>query len=384
VSRELTYRGIEHLILERGRVAESWRRRWDRFCLVTPNWSVRLPGDPYRGEDPDGYLPRDDLVAFLERYAEGFDAPVREGVDVTAAQRDDDGFGVTTSSGDLRANRVVVATGAYQRPFRPRGAAGLPEDLLQIDVGGYTNEPALPPGRVLIVGSGQSGCQIAEELHRAEREVVLSCGRAPWAARRVAGRDVFWWVTQSGFMDQSLESLPDPSARLGANILASGHDGGHDLHLRTLQSMGVTLTGRFLDAERGVARFADDLADSVARGDELHVQLMDLFRATAATRGIPFDDEPDPVPLDTRSPQRLPLTGFGAVIFTGGFRPDYSWLPWPDAFDAMGFPIHHDGESTVVPGLHFIGVHFLRTRKSSLLFGVGEDAAVVAESIAGA
>lgn len=382
MSRELSDRGIEHVILERGRVAESWRRRWDSFCLVTPNWSVQLPGDPYRGDDPDGYMVRDDLVGFLERYAAGFDAPLREGVDVTTVRRDDEGFALTTSRGELRANRIVAATGAYQRAVRPHAAAALPGDLTRFDVDGFTNEAALPPGRVLIVGSGQSGCQLAEELHEAGRDVVLSCGRAPWMSRRVAGHDIFWWVVETGFMDQPAAALPDPSERLAANILATGHNGGHDLHLRTLQAMGVTLAGRFVDVDDGVAVFADDLRDSIAWGDERHGQLMGLIRTTASARGIRVDDEPALMPLDTRAPVRLSLAGFGAVIFAGGFRPDYSWLPWPAAFDALGFPIHDEGRSTVVPELYFAGVHFLRKRKSSLLFGVGEDAAIVADAIA--
>jgi putative flavoprotein involved in K+ transport len=382
-SHELTALGVEHLVLERGRVGQTWRDRWDSFCLVTPNWTVRLPGGPYDGDEPDGYMARDEIVAYLDRYAAGFGAPVREGVDVTGLTRDEGSFQLETSAGAIRARDVVLATGAYQRPYRPPGAGSLPTDLRQIDLTGFTNEGALPPGKVLIVGSGQSGCQIAEELHGAGREVFLSCGRAPWAPRRLGDRDLVWWVVESGFMDQTASALPEPSARLWANILATGHDGGHDLHLRTLHAMGVTLLGRFLGADGRSATFADDLTRSVAWGDERYRQLMDLISRAATERGVDLPIA-EPEPFEVHTPERVNLAGFGAVIFTGGFRPDYrSWLPWPDAFDELGFPIHHEGTSTVVPGLHFVGVHFLRTRKSSLLMGVGEDAAIVARTIAG-
>jgi putative flavoprotein involved in K+ transport len=384
-SCELTGAGVEHLVLERSRLGQTWRDRWDSFCLVTPNWSVQLPGGGYAGTDPDGFMPRDEIVAYLERYAASFGAPVRENVEVRSLDsRPESGFVLRTSAGDLRADTVVVATGAYQRPFRPAAADTLPVDLLQIDVDDYRNEQALPPGRILIVGSGQSGCQIAEELHEAGREVFLACGRAPWAPRRFGGRDLVWWLLETGFLDATVESLPAPAARLAANILATGHRGGHDLHLRTLLALGVVLTGHFLGAADRQARFAPDLGESVAWGDDRHGQLMELVRKLVAERGLEPPTIEQPEPFDAKAPERLDLSGFGVVIFAGGFRPDYrSWLPWPEAFDDLGFPIQRDGASTVVPGLYFVGVHFLRKRKSSLLIGVGEDAAVVARHIGG-
>jgi Pyridine nucleotide-disulphide oxidoreductase len=383
-SHELAERGVEHVVLERGRVGQSWRDRWDSFCLVTPNWGMQLPGGPYDGDDPDGYLPRDEIVGYLEGYASTAAGPIREGVEVTAI-RDlaAGGFELDTSSGALAAREVVLASGAYQRPYRPPGLEGFPAELAVLELTDYTNEASLPPGRVLIVGSGQSGCQLAEELNEAGREVFLACGRAPWIPRRVGGRDIFWWALETGFMTQPLSSLPDPSARLDANLLATGHGGGHDLHLRTLRAMGVTLLGRFEGAGGGLARFSQDLGDIVAWGDQRHVQFMGLVQTCAAERGIELGDLEPPPPFDPSSPATLDLAGFGAVVLTGGFRPDYrSWLPWPDAFDDLGFPIQRDGASTVVPGLSFIGVHFMRTRKSSLLIGVGEDAAIVADAIA--
>jgi len=382
LSHELSRAGVEHAVFERGRIGESWRDRWDSFCLVTPNWSIRLPDGHYDGDDPDGYLLRDDISAFLERYAASFDAPVREDVEVTAMQTSNGGFVVETSTGPIEAKRVVLASGAYQSPHRPPGSSGIPATTLQLDVAGYRNPQALPDGAVLIIGSGQSGCQIAEELHEAGRRVVVACGRAPWLPRRIGGRDGVWWALETGFLDQPVGALPDPRARLAANLQNSGHDGGHDLNLRTLQAMGVTLVGRFIGADERWLHFAPDLVDSANWGDEQYRHVAALVRRTAAERGLPDPQLPDPAPFSADPPERLPVEDFGTVIFAGGFRPAYrSWLPWPDAFDDLGFPIHRDGESTVVPGLHFIGVHFLRKRKSSLLLGVGEDAEVVANRI---
>jgi putative flavoprotein involved in K+ transport len=381
-SAELSRRGIEHVVLERGRVGQSWRDRWDSFCLVTPNWMVQLPDGAYAGDDPDGYLPREGIVDHFERYAERILAPVREGVDVSTIDRVDDGFVLTTLEGPVRARRVVLATGAYQRPYRPE-ATSFPSDFPTLDVGGYRHPGQLPDGGVLVVGSGQSGCQLAEELHQAGRDVVLACGRANWVTRRIGAYDVAWWGLETGFLSQPRAALADPSERLAANLLASGHDGGHDLHLRTLQAMGVELAGHFRGASGGSVRFEQNLADTIAWGDEAHARFMQLVRATAEREGIDLPPEPEPGPFDTTSAAELPLSRFGSVIFTGGFRPDYrSWLPWPDAFDDMGFPVQEDGVSSVVPGVYFIGVHFMRTRKSTLLVGVGEDAAIVAAAVA--
>ncbi|HEX7172004.1 MAG TPA: NAD(P)/FAD-dependent oxidoreductase [Candidatus Limnocylindria bacterium] len=385
VSHELAGHGVEHVVLERGQIGQSWRDRWESFCLVTPNWSVQLPDAAYDGEDPDGFMPRDEIVAFLEGYAAGSGAPVREGVAVTSLEaRTRGGFVAQTSAGDLEAGHVIVATGAYQRPHRPPGSESLPDDILQIDLHDYHSPAALPPGPVLIIGSGQSGCQLAEELREARRDVVLACGKAPWAPRRIGDHDMYWWLVESGFLEGTSASLPSPNARLGANILATGHGQPHDLDLRTLRATGVTLAGHFLGADADGARFARDLGETVAWGDARHADLAQLVHRTASKLGVPAPVTPDPAVFDERGPELVPLEGFGAVIFAGGYRPDYrSWLPWPNAFDDIGFPIQTDGASTVVDGLHFVGVPFLRKRKSPLLFGVGEDASVVASTIAG-
>jgi len=380
VSHELSAAGIEHIVLERGRIGQTWRQRWDSFCLVTPNWTVRLPGFAYSGPDPDGFMPRDEIVGILEKYAKSFGAPVREGVTVTAVESPSTGsFTLRTTTGDFQSRILISATGAYQSAHRPPGAETLPPGLPQMDVHIFRNERALPLGRVLIVGSGQSGAQIAEELREAGREIVLSCGKAPWVPRRLAGRDIVWWLAEVGFFDQPVEALPSPAARLISNPLVTGHGGGRDLNLRTLRAMGVTLTGRFLGAQGGVARFAPDLGACVAWGDQRYRDLMTLIAGRAAALGIPMEiDEPGPFD-DAEAPETVDLSGFGVAIFTTGFRPDYrSWLPWPHAFDDLGFPLQRDGASLIVPGLYFAGVHFLRTRKSALFLGAGEDAGIVA------
>jgi putative flavoprotein involved in K+ transport len=384
MSCELSRAGVGHVVLERARVAQTWRGRWDSFCLVTPNWTLQMPDLPYDGHDPDGYMPRDEIVAHLERYAEAIGAPVREGVDVTAVRpRAGGGLLLETSEGPLHAQTVVLATGAYRRPHRPAAAAALPADLLALDVEDYRSPAEVPSGAVLVVGSGQSGCQIAEELRRAGRDVYLACGRAPWGPRRIGDHDLLWWAQETGFLDAHVSTLPDPRARLFANLLATGQGGGHDLHLRTLRAMGVTLLGHLVGADGRRARFAPDLAETVAWGDERHVQFMDLVRKVVAERGMAPIDIPPPEPFDARTREELDLTGFGAVIFAAGFRPDHaSWVHCAGAFDELGYPIHEDGASTTADGLHFIGVHFLRKRKSSIFLGIGEDAAVVARRVA--
>ena len=383
-SHELAKRNVDHIVLERDRVGAGWANRWPSFCLVTPNWSVQLPGFPYDGDDPDGFMPRDEIVAYLERYAASFNCPVRTGVNVTrVSSSDNDEFEVEIEGSDaIRAKNLIVSTGAYQKPHLPSGIDTLPDHLILMDITGYSSVSELPDGDVLIVGSGQTGCQLAEEITEAGRNVVLACGRAPWAPRRIGDKDLMWWLIESGFMDVDATKLP-PEARLFANVLASGHQGGHDLHYRTLADQGITLTGRFLRAENGHAHFSPDLKDSVSWGDERYGQLLDHFQKFANENRLDFPDLPDPKPFGATGVETIDLKTFGTVIFTGGFRPDYhSWLPWPNAFDEAGFPIQAEGASTVKPDLYFVGLHFMRTRKSALLCGVGDDASVVAAQVA--
>jgi putative flavoprotein involved in K+ transport len=382
VSRELGQAGVEHIVLERDRVAQAWRDRWDSFTLVTPNWTLDLPGSPYAGDDPDGHVSRDDIVDYLEKYAAALTGQVREGVRVDRLTAlDGGGFRLTTSDGEISADSVVVCTGAFQQPHRPAGAVGWPADVLVIDATQYRNPQQLPDGKVLVIGSGQTGCQIAEELHLAGRDVFLSCGRAPWVPRRLDGTDVVTWMAKTSFFEQPAGALPSPAARLIANPQATGARGGHDLHFRTLQALGVPLLGRLAGVDGHRVTFANDLGESVAFGDARWADLCAVFRDQLPAQGIDVPELPVPPPFDYRPRAELDLHGFAAVIHTSGFRPDYSWIQAP-VVDAMGFPVTTGGASDEVDGLYFCGVHFLRKRKSSLMFGVGEDAAIIARSMA--
>ena len=376
VSHELTGLGVEHVVLERRRVGQTWRDRWDSFCFVTPNWTRSLPGMPYSGAEPEGFDHRDEIVRYLEGYARSFQAPVREGVAVTAlAAARGGGFHMVTSDGDLVASQVVVATGAYQKPHRPPVAGAFPPGLEVIDAEGYRNPDQLGAGGVLVVGSGQTGCQLAEDLHLAGRDVFLACGRAPWGPRRVEGRDLVTWLSETDWFEMS---LPSAAARLVANVTFTGRDGGHDLNYRVLQSMGVRLCGHLVGVEGGVARFAGDLANSVAFGDERYADM----RRVLSEQVERAPELPDPPPFKADAPSDVKLGGLAAAIFTSGFRPDYArWVRLP-VFDEAGFPLAPDGVCEAVPGLYFVGVHFLRKRKSSLMWGVGEDASIVARHVA--
>jgi putative flavoprotein involved in K+ transport len=246
VSYELSQRGVSHLVLERGRVGQTWRGRWDSFCLVLPNWTLQLPGHHYNGDQPDAFMPRDDIVRYLEGYASKTSGQIREGVEVSSLDAvDSGGFLLRTNQGDIQAKKVVLATGAYQKPHRPPGAESLPAGIHVIDAEGYSNPDGLPDGAVLVVGSGQTGCQIAEELREAGRETYLACGKTPWAPRRIGGRDLVATLIDIGFFEMTLGNLPSPAGRLMGNPQASGKGGGHDLNYRTLQAIGVQLLGRF-------------------------------------------------------------------------------------------------------------------------------------------
>jgi putative flavoprotein involved in K+ transport len=383
VSHELLAAGVEHVVLERAAVAQAWRERWDSFTLVTPNWTLDLPGSPYAGDDPEGHVGRDEIVGYLAAYATQHAGEIREGVRVNAlGPGGPRRFRLDTSDGPIDADDVVVCTGAYQRPHRPPVATDLPAGLPVIDATDYTNPAALPDGEVLVVGSGQTGVQIAEELHLDGRGVTLACGRAPWAPRRIGDLDTVTWLHRAGFYDQPRSALTSPEARLLANVQMTGANGGHDLHYRVLQNMGVRLAGRLAGVAGRRAVFADDLADSVTFGDARYADMRKLLADHFGATGVAVPEMLDPPPFQCEPVLGVDLRGFGAIILTAGFRPDYtSWILFP-VFDQLGFPMVGDDLSTAVPGLYFCGVHFLRTRRSSLLFGVGADAALLARTIA--
>jgi putative flavoprotein involved in K+ transport len=379
----LTQAGANHVVFDSGRIAETWRsRRWDSFRLVTPNQFVKLPGAAYQGADPDGFMPLAELIAFFESWAASFNPPVREASHVSNLDPDSDGrFVLSLGERNVRARTVVVASGSYQKAHWPAGADQLPAALHQVLAEDYGSPATLPPGNVLIVGSGQTGCQLAEELHESGRKVFLACGRCPWTPRRVEGRDIVWWFRESGFMDRTPDKLPSPAARLVGNPQLSGHRGGHDLNYRTLHETGVELVGRFVGAEGSIVRFADDLAASVDFGDARWAEVRGFIDACCAKAGMPRPayDIPPPMRIKTRAELDLAREGISTVIWTSGYRPEYNWVRLP-VFDEMGFPIQVDGR-TSVPGLYFVGVHWMRKNKSAILYGVGEDAEIVARQI---
>lgn len=378
----LTQAGVEHVVLEAGRVAETWRtRRWDSFCLVTPNWGVNLPGMGYSGPEPDGFMPLAELVELFEVWAASFKAPVQEDSRVSALDKDGADFILKLDGTELRSRTVVVASGAFQRAHRPPGADKLPKSVHQVLAEDYANPGKLPPGAVLIVGSGQTGCQLAEEIQDAGRKVFLACGRAPWVPRQFEGKDWIWWTRASGWIERPKDKLPSPSARLMANPQSTGHGGGHDVHYRTLHARGVELLGRYAGADGSKIYFADDLAASVDFGDARLMDMLKAFEAHCAAIGRkPLDFElPEPLRLKTRTELDVAGEDIGAVIWTSGYRPENGWINLP-VFDEMGYPVQSDG-CTSVNGLYFMGVPWMRKLKSAILYGVGEDAELVAQHI---
>ncbi|HET7799733.1 MAG TPA: NAD(P)/FAD-dependent oxidoreductase [Humibacillus xanthopallidus] len=394
-SHELTARGVEHVVLEATTPGSSWLGRWDSFTLVGPNHTVTLPGAHYRGDDPGGFMTRTEIADHLQRYAGRLGGEVRPGTPVhrlTPLSEPADcgdggaaGYLLDTDDGTIRSRVAVIATGAYQQPLTPAVLTGLSPDIAVVDVATYRNPAGLPEGAVLVIGSGQSACQIAEELALAGRDVVMACGRAPWFYRRLEGRDLFDWLIAAEFYEQRPDQLASPAARHGANVQASGARGGHDLHYRTLAALGVRLTGHLAGVAGRTAYLEPDLAQTIAAGDAGFRLVSGAVAQACAREGRPVPEIPPPTALVTDAPTELDLHGFGAVVVACGFRSRYTeWIDVPGLVDAQGFPLHDDGESTVAPGLHFVGVHFLRRRRSSLLFGVGDDATATATRIASA
>lgn len=387
ISYLLTERGRDHVVLDKAeRIGSSWHGRWDSFTLVTPNWGLRLPGHPYPGDDPDGFLTRDEVISYLEDYASGFGPPLRLGVTVTRVEpiRDRDGYRVHTSDGVYEAVNVVVAAGTFQRPRIPDLARHLSPDLAQIHTSEYRNPGGLPAGGVLVVGSGQSGCQIAQELHEAGRRTHLCVGSAGRFPRRYRRHDGLWWAVQLGLTDQTVEQLDSPAGRFRANPQISGKDGGRDINLHQFARDGITLLGRLQDGKGTRLSLAPDLHESLAAADTMAAEFRggvdEYVQKTGMDAPVEQVDEPeDGYDQEILTELDLADTGIRSVLWATGYRWDYSWIDAP-IFDDFGYPIQRQGV-TDYPGLYFLGLHFLHTLKSGLFLGVGSDAAHIAQHI---
>jgi len=377
----LRQRGLPHVVLEQApHLASFWRKRWNSFTTITPNWSLTLPGFPYTGDDPEGFQSRDELVNHFERFARSFDAPVRFGVQVTSLERTPHG-GYIVSSADQtvwQTRNVVVATGAFQRPSTPPLATQVPPTIFQMHTDQYLSPSQLPVGGALIVGSGSSGCQIAEELRRDGRDVYLCVGRCWWTRRRYHGKDMEWWWDRLGVFDQTVDALPASVNRLGCSIVLTGRDGGRDLNAYALARDGVVLLGHLKGISGTMVALAPDLRESLAVGDEYAMQFERDVTEWARKVNMVESLGPspaDPIPrLESEDMTALDLdrARIRTIIWATGYRVNFSWIHLP-LFDVHGYPSHTRGV-TKYPGLFFIGLRWLYTRGSSLIRGVGKDA----------
>ena len=387
VSYYPSQQGRAHTILEKAsQPAEAWRNhRWDSFTLVTPNWAIRMPGAGYLGDDPDGFMPRDEIVAYFEDYIERFRLPIRYGVRVSSVEPTGAGYLVHTDEATLEAANVVIATGLFQQPNIPAISANLPGEVQQLHSSEYRSPAALPPGAVLVVGSAQSGAQIAEELYQSGRKVYLCVSGAGRGPRRYRGKDIVWWLNKIGFFDVTVDKLPSPKAKFAASIQASGKDGGHTINLHQFARGGVVLLGRIQAAQGSKITLAPDLKENLTKADKGEAELIEKIDDYIEKNGL--DIPPETLPelrdgydakviteLDVRS------AGISSVVWATGYKFDFGLVRLP-VLDADGYPVQKRGV-TDYPGLYFVGLPWLHTVKSGLLFGVGDDAESIASDIA--
>ncbi|TJZ90911.1 MSMEG_0569 family flavin-dependent oxidoreductase [Paracoccus gahaiensis] len=385
VSWYLCAEGIEHLVLERHRRFESWRNnRWDSFCLVTPNWQCRLPGWPYRGPDPDGFMLKDQIVDYVDGFADSFDPPLREGVDVTRVWQQGGVYHLTTSLGVFTADQVVVATGGYDSPIVPPYAAKIDPAITQMHSRDYRRPSQLPQGGTLIVGTGQSGVQLMEDLHRDGRPVHLAVGPAPRSPRRYRGRDATDWLHDAGHYQITIDRHPDPAKALSqTNHYMSGRDGGKEIDLRRFALEGVRLYGSLAGASGTGVQFLPDLEKNLDDADRSYEGIRTQIDAWIAAQGIDAPVEPPFVKVwrPDREITQIDLAdqGITSILWAIGFRPDYSWLEL-DCFDSHGRPEYTRGV-TQVPGAYFIGLGWLNTWGSGRFLGIDEDSRHLAGQI---
>jgi putative flavoprotein involved in K+ transport len=384
MSRCLTDLGVDHVVLERGRIAQRWRsERWDSLRLLTPSWLSRLPGFSYRGADPDGYMDMAQVIEHLQTYARSFAAPVLTETTVRSLRASHGGFRIDTDRDRFSARAVVLATGHCDAPLVPSLAAGLPSGLLQISPTGYRNPDQLPTGGVLVVGASASGVQIAHELRSAGREVTLAVGRHTRLPRLHRGRDIMWWLDRLGILDERASQVADIRAsRATPSMQLAGRHDRADLDLPALQAIGVRLVGRATASEGARIRFADDLPKTVRRADAKLRRLVDRIEQLARRDPelLAFEGEPARiVAADVRnaiSSIDLVDEGISTVVWATGFRRRYPWLHVP-VVDGAG-ELVHEGGITRVPGLYALGLRFMRRRSSSFIDGVGRDATEIA------
>jgi putative flavoprotein involved in K+ transport len=388
MSRCLSDRAIDHVILERGRLAERWRsERWDSLRLLTPNWQSRLPGWSYQGTDPDGYMTMPEIINYLEGYARSFAAPVQHETSVLGVEGVEDGYRIETNRGSWRANNVVIATGYCDVPFVPEMAGRLPNDILQMTPTRYRNPGQLPHGGVLVVGASATGIQLADEISSSGRPVTLAVGRHTRLPRSYRGKDIMWWLDAMGVFDEKLDQVFDVDiSRRQPSLQLVGRRDRSPLDLMSLEKTGVRLLGRALGVEGSQFSFADDLIAYTAAADVKLARLLariDEFSLEAGLAGEVGDAEPfTPFhwPAEASTTIDLRLAGINTVLWATGFRRSYPWLKVP-ILDERG-ELRHRGGITPAPGLYVLGLQFLRRRKSVFIDGVGDDANELAEHIA--
>lgn len=386
MSRHLAQRSIDHVVLERGEVANSWRtQRWDSFRLLTPNWMTRLPGQSAPIEEPDGYQSAPELVRSIDEYAKAIDAPVRANTTVTSVQPIDNSFLVRSDTDLWEARTVVIASGACNIPRIPPVAAALPPELPSLSALDYRTPAQLPEGGVLVVGASSSGIQIANELHRSGRPVTLAVGEHVRMPRVYRGKDVLWWMDAAGVFDERYDEIPDlQRARNLPSMQLIGSPERVTLDLNALRRSGVRLVGKLAGVRDGRAQFSGSLRNVCTLADLKLARLLDTFDEWAASTG--FDNGTAPERFAATEVPASPLTidlGSGeirSVVWATGFRPDLSWLDVP-VLDRKG-QIRHDGGVTTWPGLYAMGLPFLRRRKSTLIDGAGADASELADHLA--
>jgi putative flavoprotein involved in K+ transport len=382
----LSQRSIDHVVLERGEVANSWRReRWDSLRLLTPNWQSRLPGLRYEGPDPDGYMTAPEVTEFIELFAKVSGAPVRAGVNVTSVRRGDDGYQVTTDRGEITARSVVIASGACNQPTVPPLRDAVPASVQQLTPFDYRDPARLPDGGVLVVGASATGVQLASELARSGRPVTLSVGEHTRLPRTYRGRDVLWWMDASGVWDQRYDELDDLTrARRLPSPQLVGTPERTTLDLNALESIGVGLVGRLAAVRDGRALFSGGLRNVFSLADLKMNRLLGTFdewaRANGRDAGAPERFEPTRVPASTRLQLDLGSGEIRAIVWATGFRPDYGWLDVP-VVDPKG-QLRHEGGVVDSPGLYALGLPVLRRRKSTFIYGIEDDAREVIDHLA--